>query len=69
MAGNTEAVTTTYRNTGDGGRDTVKAYVFAVKVPLDPAKTVASVTMPVTGASGSVHVFALGFGGLRPQIG
>jgi predicted alpha-1,2-mannosidase len=63
VAGDTEAVTTGYRNTGDGGTDTVKAYVFSVKVPLDPAKTVASVTMPVTGATGTVHVFALGFGG------
>jgi predicted alpha-1,2-mannosidase len=62
VAGNTVAVTTSYRNTGDGGRDTVKAYVFSVRVPLDPAKTVASVTLPVTGASGTVHLFALGYG-------
>jgi putative alpha-1,2-mannosidase len=61
-AGDTTAVTTNYRNTGSGGRDTVKAYVFATKVPLDPAKTVASVTLPVTGATGSVHVFSIGYG-------
>ncbi len=41
----------------------MKAYVFSVKVPLDPAKTVASVTLPVTGASGTLHLFALGYGG------
>ena len=62
VAGNTAAVTTGYRNTASGGRDTVKAYVFAVKVPLDASKTVASVTLPVTGASGTVHLFALGYG-------
>jgi hypothetical protein len=61
-AGDTTAVTTTYRNTGDGGRDTVKAYIFSFKVALDPAKTVASVTLPVTGASGTMHLFALGYG-------
>jgi predicted alpha-1,2-mannosidase len=63
LPGNTTAVTTGYRNTGDGGRDNVKAYVFSVKVPLDATKTVASVTLPVTGASGTVHLFALGYGG------
>ncbi|MBY8882000.1 GH92 family glycosyl hydrolase [Actinacidiphila acidipaludis] len=62
VAGNTAAVTTGYRNTGSGGRDTVKAYVFSVKVPLDASKQVASVTLPVTGASGTVHLFALGYG-------
>jgi hypothetical protein len=34
-----------------------------VKVPLDKTKTVASVTLPVTGASGTVHLFAIAFGG------
>ncbi|WP_245791717.1 GH92 family glycosyl hydrolase [Actinacidiphila rubida] len=63
VAGNTAAVTTGYRNTASGGTDTVKAYVFAVKVPLDASKTVASITLPVTGASGTVHLFALGYGG------
>ena len=63
VAGNTTAVTTAYRNTGDGTKDTVQAYVFSVKVPLDSTKTVASVTLPVTGASGTVHLFAIAFGG------
>jgi glycosyl hydrolase family 92 len=62
VAGDTAAVTTAYRNTASGGRDTVKAYVFSVKVPIDPSKTVASVTLPVTGASGTVHLFGLAFG-------
>ncbi len=61
VAGDTTAVTTDYRDTGSGGKDTVKAYVFSVKVPIDAAKTVASVTLPVTSASGTVHLFALTF--------
>ncbi|CAL2069812.1 Alpha-1,2-mannosidase [Streptomyces murinus] len=62
MAGDTTAVTTGYRNTGSGGRDGVKTYVFATKVPLDASKQVASITLPVTGSSGSDHLFAYGFG-------
>jgi predicted alpha-1,2-mannosidase len=62
LAGDTTAVTTGYRNTGSGGKDTVKAYVFATKVPLDSSKQVASITLPVTGATGSDHLFAYGFG-------
>lgn len=58
VPGDTEAVTTSYRDTGSGGKDNVKAYVFATKVPLDPSKQVASVTLPNSGA----HVFAFGFG-------
>ena len=62
VAGDTTALTTAYRDTADGGKDTVKAYVFSVKVPLDRTKEVASVTLPVTSASGTVHLFAIGFG-------
>ncbi|MEU3027218.1 GH92 family glycosyl hydrolase [Streptomyces incarnatus] len=62
MAGDSTAVTTGYRNTGSGGRDGVKTYVFATKVPLDASKQVASITLPVTGSSGSDHLFAYGFG-------
>ncbi|MFF4397241.1 lectin [Streptomyces sp. NPDC001480] len=58
----TTAVTTAYRNTGGGNRDNVKTYVFATKVPLDASKQVASVTLPVTGSTGTAHVFAYGFG-------
>ncbi|WP_046423235.1 lectin [Streptomyces malaysiense] len=62
MAGDTTALTTGYRNTGSGGRDGVKTYVFATKIPLDPSKQVASITLPVTGSTGSDHLFAYGFG-------
>ncbi|MGJ5748895.1 GH92 family glycosyl hydrolase [Streptomyces puniciscabiei] len=60
--GDTTAVTTGYRNTGSGGRDGVKTYVFATKVPLDASKQVASITLPVTGSTGTDHLFAYGFG-------
>ncbi|MGW2936477.1 lectin [Streptomyces sp. NPDC001156] len=62
MADDTTAVTTGYRNTGSGGRDGVKTYVFATKVPLDASKQVASITLPVTGSTGTDHLFAYGFG-------
>jgi len=62
LEGDTTAVTTAYRNTGSGGRDSVKAYVFATKVPLDASKQVASITLPVTGSTGADHLFAYGFG-------
>ncbi|MER7837896.1 lectin [Streptomyces sp. NPDC096040] len=62
LPGDTTAVTTAYRNTGSGGRDNVKTYVFATKVPLDPSKQVASVTLPVTGMTGTDHLFSYGFG-------
>ncbi|MGW7238223.1 GH92 family glycosyl hydrolase [Streptomyces sp. NPDC054804] len=62
LPGDTTALTTAYRNTGSGGRDNVKTYVFATKVPLDPSKQVASVTLPVTGSAGTDHLFSYGFG-------
>ncbi|MFC9635714.1 lectin [Streptomyces mirabilis] len=62
LAGDTTAVTTAYRNTGSGGRDNVKTYVFATKAPLDASKQVASITLPVTGSTGTNHLFAYGFG-------
>ncbi|MDF3292520.1 lectin [Streptomyces silvisoli] len=61
IPGDTTVVSTPYRDTGDGGRDTVKTYVFATKVPIDPDKRVASITLPVTD-SGSAHIFAIGYG-------
>jgi hypothetical protein len=62
LPGDTTAATTAYRNTGSGGRDSVKTYVFATKVPLDSSKQVASVTLPVTGSTGTDHLFSYGFG-------
>ncbi|MDF3294149.1 hypothetical protein P3G67_34085 [Streptomyces sp. RB6PN23] len=46
LAGDTTAVTASYRSTGGGGKDGVKTYVFATKVPLHASKQVASITRP-----------------------
>ncbi|EPD68864.1 hypothetical protein HMPREF1211_00380 [Streptomyces sp. HGB0020] len=62
LPSDTTAVTTSYRNTASGGHDNVKTYVFSTKVPLDASKQVASITLPVTGSSGTGHLFAYGFG-------
>ncbi|WP_051939828.1 GH92 family glycosyl hydrolase [Phaeacidiphilus oryzae] len=60
-AGDTVVAKTAYRNTASGGRDQVNTYVFADKLPLTAGKTVASVTLPAAD-SGTLHVFAVGFG-------
>jgi predicted alpha-1,2-mannosidase len=63
-AGNTVAVTTSYRNAASGTADQVKTYVFATTpVALTSGKTVASVTLPATANQGGLHVFAIAFGG------
>jgi predicted alpha-1,2-mannosidase len=60
--GNQIAATTSYRNCQgcSGGRDNTSAYVFATSVPVDPGKTLASVTLPDGATQGDLHVFALG---------
>lgn len=60
--GNTIAATTGYRDTGSGGRDNVKAYLFSTDTALTAGKTVASVTMPTTTTAGPIHVFAFAVG-------
>ena len=62
LAGEATAITTPYRDEDSGDQDPVTTYVFAVKVPLDAGKQVASLTLPVT-SDGSSHLFALGYGG------
>ncbi|NML29795.1 GH92 family glycosyl hydrolase [Paraburkholderia antibiotica] len=53
------ALTTTYRNAGNGSNDGVKAYLFAQAVPLSAGKTVASVTLPKQVSAGKLHVFGI----------
>lgn len=70
---NVVIATTTYVNdsTGSGnggvvGQRSHQAHVFAVSIPLEPGKTVASVTLPTVATLPGVypmHVFALGLGG------
>jgi hypothetical protein len=60
QAGNTLAITTPYRDTTSGGRDTVTTNVFATSaISLPSGKTVASVTLPASTNQGSLHVFAI----------
>lgn len=61
--GNTIVATTPYRYES-GSYQKLALYVFAAQVPLDPAKTLASITLPaasaVSGApSTTLHVFAM----------
>jgi hypothetical protein len=60
QAGNTVAITTPYRDTTSGGRDTVATTVFATSaISLPSGKTVASVTLPASTNQGALHVFAI----------
>jgi hypothetical protein len=56
-----------YRNSTSGSSQSITMYVFATTVPLDPTKTLASITFPnVASQVGSnttaMHVFAVGQG-------
>ncbi|HEV2375340.1 MAG TPA: lectin, partial [Streptosporangiaceae bacterium] len=58
--GNTTAVTTPYRDTSTGTKETVNTYVFATSpITLTAGKTVASVTLPSSANQGVLHVFAI----------
>jgi hypothetical protein len=66
-AGSDVAITTTYHNWTGAGRVNRYAYVYFHGIPLDPGKTVASVTLPAisdhaTGGTPALHVFALAIG-------
>ncbi len=53
-------------NNGQIGQRDHKARIFAVSIPLQPGKTVASVTLPLVATLPGVypmHIFALGLGG------
>jgi predicted alpha-1,2-mannosidase len=63
--GNTVAARTTYRNCGCGA-DQVDTYVFGASLPLDPAKTLSSVTLPTGADRGTLHVFAIGTSATPP---
>ncbi|HET9170001.1 MAG TPA: endo-beta-N-acetylglucosaminidase H [Actinospica sp.] len=60
QSGNTKAVTTSYRNTASGGRESVGTNVFATSpIKLTAGKTVAGVTLPSSANQGVLHVFAI----------
>jgi predicted alpha-1,2-mannosidase len=59
--GNTEAASTTYRNCdGCTSPDDVDTYVYYTAVPVNPDKTLTSVTLPSGSSSGELHVFSVG---------
>jgi hypothetical protein len=63
-AGSDVAITTTYHNWTGAGRVNRNAYIYFHAIPLDPAKTVASITLPAigdhaTGGTPALHVFAV----------
>lgn len=60
--GNQIAATTTYRDTSNGGRDNVKAYLFTARGELTAGRTVASITLPTTVTAGPLHIFAFAVG-------
>jgi lysophospholipase L1-like esterase len=67
VAGDTTVAAMPYRNSASGTSQQLTVQVCATQVPVDPAKTVASVTLPDVGyAVGSgvtaMHIFALSFG-------
>jgi hypothetical protein len=60
--GNLTVAKMPYRNAEDGLSDAVSVYVFAQTIPVNPAKTVASITLPGPGGSGSLGIFAISAG-------
>jgi predicted alpha-1,2-mannosidase len=56
--GNTIAATTPYRDTTDGGKQTINTYLFGASGAISGGKTVQSITMPSTVSEGELHIFA-----------
>lgn len=60
--GNKIAATTSYRNCPGctGGTQAVKTFVFETGIPVNPGKTLTSVTLPSGGKANREHIFAIG---------
>ena len=60
--GNVDAVSTTYRNCNHctGNRDGVDTHLFSAVLPVDPTKTLTSVTLPNGATQGQLHIFSIG---------
>jgi predicted alpha-1,2-mannosidase len=59
--GNQIAATLPYRDCmGCSGPDDTKTYVYYTGLPVDPTKTLTSVTLPLGATQGELHVFAIG---------
>jgi hypothetical protein len=59
--GNTKAASTTYRNCdGCTTPDETATYIYYTSVPVNPGKTLTSVTLPSGSGSGELHLFSVG---------
>jgi hypothetical protein len=59
--GNQIVATLPYRDCmGCTGPDETKTYVYYTGLPVDPTKTLTSVTLPLGATQGALHVFAIG---------
>ncbi len=58
-AGNTVAVTSSYRNAGTAKDSGTPAYVFAFTAALTSTQPVVSVTLPSDSTNGQIHIFAI----------
>ena len=60
--GNQVAATTAYRDCAgcSGGKDPVQTYVFYAAIPVNPGKTLTSVTLPNGTSGGTEHIFSIG---------
>ncbi|HET9125379.1 MAG TPA: lectin [Solirubrobacteraceae bacterium] len=59
-AGNVVVADTPYRDSSNGGTQTVGTYLFSAAFPVTSGKTVQSVTLPASTDQGELHVFAIG---------
>jgi predicted alpha-1,2-mannosidase len=69
--GNQIAATLPYRDcAGCTSPDNTKTYIYETGLPVDPAKTLTSVTLPLGATQGNLHVFAIGTstGPLPPPV-
>ena len=63
----TAAATMPYRNSISGSSQSLTMYVYATTVPVDPSKTVESITLPnisntVSGGATAMHIWAVSLG-------
>ncbi|HSZ40884.1 MAG TPA: GH92 family glycosyl hydrolase [Trebonia sp.] len=59
--GNQKAASTTYRNCdGCTSADNTDTYMYYTAVPVNPGKTLTSVTLPSGSSSGELHLFSVG---------
>jgi hypothetical protein len=64
-AGSVHAADTTYRNNTETGRTARRSQVFLQRIPVDPGKQLAALTLPVVSPTAvrgapALHVFAVG---------